>query len=173
MPHYVELTVQKGCLGLLRPIKSESSSRSNRSISQREKSEENPSNKNRNSDFSLPRNFPGKIKFSWNQLHPFFYTYYPLAAVCICFISIVENVERGRTGDRSTVLRGAEPVPGGDRAAERYLWRSDGSSDPANVLSGHSCSFQLPLLRQYWSHPYQVNIIYIQTPYTILRFYGL
>lgn len=41
--------------------------------------------KNRNSDFSLPRNCPGKkIKFSWNQLHPFFLY---LSSRCCAFAS--------------------------------------------------------------------------------------
>lgn len=119
------------------------------------------------SNLLLPRSFPGKINFRGVGFIPSLLLN-SLAACCCCSFAsslIVDDVERGRDGDRSTVLRGAEPVSGGDCAAERNLWRSDGCSDPSNVLPGHSCSFQLPLLRQYWSHPYQVNI-----SFSLIRF---
>ena len=68
-----------------------------------------------------------------------------------------KDVERGRNGDRSSVLRGTQPVSSRNRAAGRYLRRSDGCSDPADDIPGHSRSFQLPLLRQHWPHQYQVT----------------
>lgn len=97
----------------------------------------------------LPRrNFPGKFRFSWNQL---------ASSQSLTVRRADKDVERGRNGDRSSVLRGTQPVSSRNRAAERNLRRSDGCSDPANDLSGHSRSFQLPLLRQHWPHQYQVT----------------
>ncbi|CAF1697275.1 hypothetical protein Bca4012_000622 [Brassica carinata] len=79
------------------------------------------------------------------------------------------DVERGTNSDRSSLLSGTEPVPGRNRDAERYLWRSVGCSDPSNDISGHSCSVQVSLLRHYWSHDHQAYIYKVCTLLTVMN----